>query len=183
MLIAAGAPEGDPGAARPLIHPDHDGPLWHLLPSADTALAAALDATQEEFRVTAKQLKVNQRISQAAVRRANEALTRLDALPSLAAAAPAPQPTQPEPPKPAPLTNDVVIVASDTEVVPPGEVGAAEIPCSGQLSSGSVGYTLPETAVGLVYEFRPRPGGGWRVAFRNDGTEPVALALAAVCIP
>lgn len=132
---------------------------------------------QEEFRLTAQQLKINQRIAQAAVRRANEALTRLDALPSPAAEAPPPKPP------PVPLTDDVVIVATDTEVVPPGEARAAEVPCSGNFFPRAASYTLPETAVGVVYEWRPLPGGGWRVAFRNDGTEPVTLALQTVCNP
>lgn len=65
------------------------------------ANAAEPAGAQSEFKVTAEQLRINQRISQAGVRRSNEALARLDAVEvKVNAPAPAaePAPAAPQPP-------------------------------------------------------------------------------------
>jgi hypothetical protein len=159
---------------------------------ATLAIGAAGPAgAQAEFSISLEQLKINQRISQAGVRRSNEALARLDMLEARvnAPAPAAPQPQQPQQPQQLPgpgLANDVPPPppprVSGNATVAPGETGAAEASCPSSFILGHGGYLLPSTAVGAVYESLPlQTSAGWRVAFRNDGTVPVTVTAYAAC--
>jgi hypothetical protein len=121
-----------------------------------TFSASAPANAQAEFTLSAEQLRINQRIAQAAVRRSNEALTRLDAL----VATPGPQgPAGPQGAKgeaaPAGVLRLVAFARVDrprlpNEPLPP-------------MPAYAEGYVPPVTSLGVTHTSWPQPGVAWVV--------------------
>lgn len=117
------------------------------------ANAAEPAGAQSEVNVTAEQLRINQRISQAAVRRANEARRRLDVLePKVGAPAAAPAPVPPQPPR---------AVTYSVSAVRPGRIGEPIV-------------TPPKAPEGET-TYGPEPVGIDRVEWKTEGTAWVVL--------
>jgi hypothetical protein len=178
---------------RPEVHDQEDPLLRAALTAAALAgglatLALSAPAgAQGSAQVTTQQLKINQRIAAAAVKRSNGALVRVEVLETRVRAL--------ENLNRPPIDGGKQIVTGPglaNDVPPPrilapvevaaGQTGVAEATCPAPFQLGHGGYVLPATAQGLVYESAPlRTAAGWRAAFRNEGTAAVTLTAYAAC--
>ena len=104
--------------------------------------AATPAGAQEEFTVTAAQLRINQRISQAGVRRSNDALKRVEALEARAGSD--------ETPEGPPLVLTFFAPISGTSTPQPAAPGG-----STPAAVGVVGTEFPETGLARVIFSRP----------------------------
>jgi hypothetical protein len=158
--------------------------------------AVPANAQASDVRVTAQQLLVNQRISQAGVRRANEALQKIAELQG------APGPAGPQGPKgdtgPAgpPGTSPfvplgsfsgalLVAVASDPQTIDPDSTGTqVDVECGTNDLAIAGGFNTTTDSAGgqIVSSFRSAPG-TWSFVMRNDDADDdLVVTYQALCV-
>jgi hypothetical protein len=158
--------------------------------------AVPANAQASDVKVTAQQLLVNQRISQAGVRRANEALQKLAALQATPGPAgpqgpkgdPGPAGPAGPPPFVLPSVFDgalLVSVTSDPQTIDPNTTGAqADVSCgTGNFAlSGGFNTTTDNDGGEIVSSFRSAPN-TWSFVMRNDDADDdLVVTYQAVCI-
>jgi len=170
--------------------------------AAGFAVAIAMDwaaqpanAQASAVKVTPQQLLINQRISQAGVRRANEALTRLDLI---AATPPTPGPTGPTGPagpagpvgpagapgEAGGLDLSLITVETEDQTIPGGETGTpVEVTCpEGAVAiSGGIQTTNDNISPVPLDSFRSAEG-TWTFHVRNGAGSELTLTYQAVCV-
>jgi hypothetical protein len=159
--------------------------------------AVPANAQASDVKVTAQQLLVNQRISQAGVRRANEALQKIAELQG----APGPAgPAGPQGPKgdpgPAgppgtvvgpngPFDNAVVAVETEEQTIPQESTGPqADVSCptGGIAISGGIQTTTDNGNGEVVSSFRSAED-TWSFVMRNDDADDdLVVTYQALCV-
>lgn len=155
--------------------------------------AAPANAQASDVRVTAQQLLVNQRISQAGVRRANEALQKIARLQGT------PGPAGPQGPKgdpgpagPPPFVLPsafngalLVSVVSDPQTIDPATTGSqVDVECglNDLAIAGGVNTTTDSGGGAIVSSFRSAPG-TWSFVMRNDDADDdLVVVFQAMCV-
>ncbi|MDX6554402.1 MAG: hypothetical protein QOD86_597 [Miltoncostaeaceae bacterium] len=160
--------------------------------------AVPANAQASDVKVTAQQLLVNQRISQAGVRRANEALQKLAEL----AVTPGPQgpagpkgDTGPAGPAGAPgapgasggLDTDAVSIESKNETIPADTTSAQiDVMCpTGTVAVSGGLQTTDDNGFGELVSSWQSAAGTWSFVMRNDassGGDDLGMTFSAVCL-
>jgi hypothetical protein len=160
--------------------------------------AVPANAQASDVKITAQQLLVNQRISQAGVRRANEALQKLSEL----QLSPGPQgpagpagPVGPAGPQgqpgssglivPSPFHNAILVVESEEQTIAPATTGTqVDIRCGTNDLAISGGFnTTTDTGGGeIVSSFRSALD-TWSFVMRNDDADDdLVVTFQAFCV-
>jgi hypothetical protein len=156
--------------------------------------AVQANAQASDVRVTAQQLLINQRISQAGVRRANEALQKLAELQLSAGPAGPSGPAGPAgaagpagPPGPAGGLNASLVtrVVLEDQTIDPNSTGSQTdvvCPAGAVAVSGGVQTTTDSDGGEIVSSFQSEAG-TWSFVMRNDDADDdLVVTYQAVCV-
>ena len=157
--------------------------------------AVPANAQSSDVRVTAQQLLVNQRISQAGVRRANEALQKIAELQATpgpqgpkgdtGATGPAGAPGLPGPP--GGLNSASVTVETEDQTIPADSTGLqVDVTCPTGAMAVSGGFqTTTDNELGVLVSSWRSDTDTWSFVMRNgaaSGGDALGVTFSAVCV-